>query len=43
LLILLLTSDRGVMGDLVSSKLTRVLGWITLALMTGAAVAMIVA
>ena len=43
LLILLLTSDRTVMGDQVSPMLERTLGWATFALMTAAAVAMLIA
>jgi len=42
-LILLLTSDRNVMGSRVSSRTERTLGWITFALMTAAAVAMFAA
>ena len=42
-LILLLTSDRRVMGSRVSSKTERALGWFTFALMTAAAVAMFAA
>jgi NRAMP (natural resistance-associated macrophage protein)-like metal ion transporter len=43
LLILLLTSDRKVMGDQVSPILERTFGWATFVLMTAAAVAMLVA
>jgi NRAMP (natural resistance-associated macrophage protein)-like metal ion transporter len=43
LLILLLTSDRTVMGDQVSPMLERTLGWATFVLMTAAAVAMMIA
>jgi Mn2+/Fe2+ NRAMP family transporter len=43
LLILLVTSDPKVMGSRISSKLERTLGWITFALMTGAAAAMFIA
>jgi NRAMP (natural resistance-associated macrophage protein)-like metal ion transporter len=43
LLILLLTSDRNVMGNRVSSTIERTLGWVTFVLMTGAAAAMLVA
>jgi len=43
LLILLLTSDRNVMGDRISSTIERTLGWVTFVLMTGAAAAMLVA
>jgi NRAMP (natural resistance-associated macrophage protein)-like metal ion transporter len=43
LLILLLTSDRAVMGDRVSSWMERTLGWITFVLMAGAAAAMLMA
>jgi NRAMP (natural resistance-associated macrophage protein)-like metal ion transporter len=43
LLILLLTGDRTVMGDQVSPKLERTLGWATFVLMTAAAVAMLIA
>jgi NRAMP (natural resistance-associated macrophage protein)-like metal ion transporter len=42
-LILLLTSDRNVMGSRVSSRIERTLGWITFVVMTVAAVAMFVA
>jgi NRAMP (natural resistance-associated macrophage protein)-like metal ion transporter len=42
LLILLLTSDRKVMGAQVSSLAERILGWITFLLMTAAAVAMLI-
>lgn len=42
LLVVLLTSSRKVMGSAVSSPLVRVLGWITLAFMTAAAVALFV-
>jgi NRAMP (natural resistance-associated macrophage protein)-like metal ion transporter len=43
LLILLLTSDRNVMGSRVSSRTERTLGWITLVVMTAAAIAMFAA
>jgi NRAMP (natural resistance-associated macrophage protein)-like metal ion transporter len=43
LLILLLTADHAVMGDRVSSRVERTLGWITLAIMTAAAGALLVA
>jgi NRAMP (natural resistance-associated macrophage protein)-like metal ion transporter len=43
LLILLLTSDRSVMGERVSSKSERTLGWLAFILMTGAAAAMLIA
>jgi NRAMP (natural resistance-associated macrophage protein)-like metal ion transporter len=43
LLILLLTSDPNVMGSRVSSRTERTLGWLTFALMTGAAAAMLLA
>jgi NRAMP (natural resistance-associated macrophage protein)-like metal ion transporter len=43
LLILLVTSDRTVMGDQISSLSERVLGWITLVLMSAAAAAMLFA
>jgi NRAMP (natural resistance-associated macrophage protein)-like metal ion transporter len=43
LLVLLLTSDRHVMGGRVSSRIEQTLGWITFVLMAGAAVAMFVA
>ena len=42
-LVVLLTSDRSVMGDHVSPPLLKWLGWITAAVMTAAAVAMFVA
>jgi NRAMP (natural resistance-associated macrophage protein)-like metal ion transporter len=42
-LVVLLTSDRSVMGDHVSPPLLRWLGWITAGVMTAAAVAMFVA
>ncbi len=42
-LLVLLTSDRGVMGDRVSPPLLRWLGWIAAGVMTAAAVAMFVA
>ncbi len=43
LLILLLTSDRKVMGDQTSPPLERALGWATFVLMTAAAVGMLIA
>src|SRR6478672_9457835 len=39
-LVVLLTSDPGVMGERVSSRLLRTLGWATAAIMTAAAVGM---
>ncbi len=42
LLVLLLTSDRSVMGNRVNSPAARILGWITFAIMTAAAVGMFV-
>jgi NRAMP (natural resistance-associated macrophage protein)-like metal ion transporter len=42
-LVVLLTGDRGVMGDRVNPPLLRWLGWITAAVMGGAAVAMFAA
>jgi NRAMP (natural resistance-associated macrophage protein)-like metal ion transporter len=42
LLVILLTSDRRVMGERVNSPVLRVLGWITLVLMSGATVGMLV-
>jgi NRAMP (natural resistance-associated macrophage protein)-like metal ion transporter len=42
LLVLLLTSDPGVMGNRVSSVIERALGWITFVLMAGAAILMLV-
>jgi NRAMP (natural resistance-associated macrophage protein)-like metal ion transporter len=42
LLVILLTSDRKVMGKNVNSPLLRCLGWTTLAVMTAAAVGMLV-
>jgi NRAMP (natural resistance-associated macrophage protein)-like metal ion transporter len=41
LLVLLLTSDRKVMGDRVSSPVERIVGWLTFAVMAAAAVALI--
>jgi len=43
LLILLVTSDRKVMGNQISSVPERVLGWVTFVLMTAAAAAMLIA
>src|SRR5277367_387813 len=43
LLILLVTSDRKVMGDQISSVAERTLGWVTLVVMTVAAAAMLIA
>ncbi len=43
LLILLVTSDRKVMGDQISSVAERTLGWVTFVLMTVAAAAMLIA
>jgi NRAMP (natural resistance-associated macrophage protein)-like metal ion transporter len=43
LLILLLTSDRNVMGSRVSSRTERSLGWVTFVVMTVAAIAMFAA
>jgi NRAMP (natural resistance-associated macrophage protein)-like metal ion transporter len=42
LLVILLTSDRKVMGDQVSSRMERTLGWVTFAIMTAAAVGLLV-
>jgi Mn2+/Fe2+ NRAMP family transporter len=42
-LVALLTSDRGIMGDCVNPPLVRWLGWITAAVMSVAAVAMFIA
>jgi NRAMP (natural resistance-associated macrophage protein)-like metal ion transporter len=42
LLVLLLTSDRRVMGHQVSSRFERVFGWLTFALMAGAAILMLI-
>jgi len=42
-LVVLLTSDRSVMGDHVRPPLLKWLGWITAGVMTAAAVAMFVA
>ncbi len=42
LLILLLTSDRRVMGERVNSTMMKVLGWMTFAIMTVAAVGMFI-
>jgi NRAMP (natural resistance-associated macrophage protein)-like metal ion transporter len=41
LLVLLLTADRKVMGDRVSSPVERIVGWLTFAVMAAAAVALI--
>jgi Mn2+/Fe2+ NRAMP family transporter len=41
LLVLLLTSDRKVMGDRVNSPVERIIGWLTFAVMAAAAVALI--
>jgi NRAMP (natural resistance-associated macrophage protein)-like metal ion transporter len=41
LLVLLLTSDSGVMGDRVSSSLERTVGWFTFAVMAAAAIALL--
>jgi NRAMP (natural resistance-associated macrophage protein)-like metal ion transporter len=43
LIVLLLTGDRAVMGDAVNSRLVAVLGWITFAVMTAAAIGLVVA
>lgn len=43
LLILLLTSDRSVMGDRVNFPMARILGWIALGVMTAAALALLFA
>jgi NRAMP (natural resistance-associated macrophage protein)-like metal ion transporter len=43
LLIVLLTNDRKVMGNRVNSPLERALGWATLAVMTAAAAALVIA
>jgi Mn2+/Fe2+ NRAMP family transporter len=42
-LVVLLTNDRGVMGDRVNPPLLRWLGWITAAVMSAAAIAMFIA
>jgi NRAMP (natural resistance-associated macrophage protein)-like metal ion transporter len=42
LLVLLITSDRSVMGDRINSPLERTLGWITFALMTAAGAGLMV-
>ncbi len=42
LLVILLTSDRKVMGHQVSSRFEQILGWLTFAFMAGAAVLMLV-
>jgi NRAMP (natural resistance-associated macrophage protein)-like metal ion transporter len=42
-LVVLLTTDRGVMGDRVNSPLLKWLGWLTAAVMTAAALAMFLA
>jgi NRAMP (natural resistance-associated macrophage protein)-like metal ion transporter len=42
LLIVLLTSNRKVMGDRVNSPLMRILGWITFAIMAAAAIGMFI-
>ena len=41
LLVLLLTSDRSVMGDRINSPVIRTLGWITFTIMTAAAVGLL--
>jgi NRAMP (natural resistance-associated macrophage protein)-like metal ion transporter len=41
LLVLLLTSDRSVMGDRINSSVIRTLGWITFTIMTAAAVGLL--
>jgi Mn2+/Fe2+ NRAMP family transporter len=41
-LVVLLTSDRSVMGDWVNPPLLRWLGWLTAAVMSLAAIAMVV-
>ncbi len=41
LVILLLTSDREVMGARVNSRLQRIIGWASFALMSAAAIAML--
>jgi NRAMP (natural resistance-associated macrophage protein)-like metal ion transporter len=43
LLILLVTSDRKVMGNQISSRAERTLGWVTFVIMTAAAAAMLIA
>ena len=43
LLVLLLTSDRSVMGNRISSPLERTLGWVTFALMTASAAGLLLA
>lgn len=42
LLVILLTSNRRVMGEHVSSSWLRVLGWVTFALMSAATVGMLI-
>jgi Mn2+/Fe2+ NRAMP family transporter len=41
-MVVLLTSDRKVMGDLVNSRAMQVLGWVCAFVMTAAAVALLV-
>ena len=43
LIVLLLTGDRAVMGDAVNSRLVAVLGWLAFAVMTAAALGLVVA
>lgn len=43
LLILLLTSDRNVMGDRINSPMERTMGWATFAIMTAAAAGLLIA
>jgi Mn2+/Fe2+ NRAMP family transporter len=42
LLVVLLTSDPKVMGDRVSSRMERVLGWVTFLIMAAAAVGLLI-
>jgi Mn2+/Fe2+ NRAMP family transporter len=42
LLVILLTSSRKVMGQRTNSPLLKSLGWVTFAIMTGAAVGMLI-
>ena len=42
-LVVLLTTDRSVMGDLVNPPLLKLVGWLAAAVMTAAAIAMFLA
>jgi Mn2+/Fe2+ NRAMP family transporter len=41
--VVLLTTDRSVMGDLVNPPLLKLVGWLAAAVMTAAAIAMFLA